>query len=77
MSDDADSLWRTYVVDSDGRRLTPALVGPAADFTHPDSPGSLALMALPTQGGFELEHAPTGVPIIIRRPLGLSANRNL
>jgi hypothetical protein len=61
------SAWRTYVVDPDGRRLTPALVGPAADFTHPDSPGSLALMALPAAAGMELEHAPTGIRIIVPR----------
>jgi hypothetical protein len=61
MSD--EEAWRTYVVDSDGRRLTPALVGPAADFIHPDSPGSLASLALP--GDMELEHAPTGIRIII------------
>lgn len=65
MSAEMTSPWNIYVVDVAGRRLTGPLVGPSADFLHPDSPGSLALEALPAAAGMELEHAPTGIRIIV------------
>ena len=58
---DGRGVWRTYAIDSEGRRLEQLATTP--EYADPESGPSRKLEAISALAGWEMEHVPTGLRI--------------